>query len=191
MRALRPNKTCLVCLAGVVGLVAAGCGGSSSTQRSVASTPAKKAVPSVTNHTATHPAKGTAATKKAAAPTAAVKAPTHTATASKPAAPAIKAVPKVATPHPVPIPAARTKIGPPKQWSGTGNQVLGTIALPRNVVVHWTVSGGQFAVADGSGKLAISGKGATGQSFAASGRYAAVKVTANGKWTLTMASLGA
>jgi hypothetical protein len=191
MRAPRPNETSLACLACAVGLIAAGCGGSSSTQKTVATTPAKKVVPSATHHTATHPAKGQAAAKKAAAPAAAAKTTTHPATAVKPATPTTKAAPKVATPHPVPIPVARTKIGTPKQWSGTGNQVLGTIALPRNVVVHWTVSGGQFAVADGSGKLAISGKGATGQSFAASGTYAAVKVTANGKWTLTMASLGA
>jgi hypothetical protein len=90
----------------------------------------------------------------------------------------------------VKIPAARAKLGRTQRFAGTGDKVLGTVKLDRNSVVRWTVSGSSFELRDGSGKLKISGKDKTGQSFAAGGSYSSVKVSASGRWTLSFTSLG-
>ncbi len=165
-------------------LAAGGCGSSSATQ----STPTTSTVAA---KPATRPARHHATPAKPAAASHPVSAtPTSTASINPPAA-AAKPAPQAAAPVPVPIPAPRAKLGTPRTWSGSGDRTLGTIALPRSVVVHWTVSGPRFAVVDASGKLAISGMGATGASFVAAGTYSGVKVTASGRWTLSMASLGA
>jgi hypothetical protein len=64
--------------------------------------------------------------------------------------------------------------------------------LKRNAVVRWTVTGGgAFTVSDAGGRLKISGRGTSGQTFAESGDYRSVRVTASGRWTLSFASLGA
>ena len=95
-----------------------------------------------------------------------------------------------------PAPAQRSlptpaKVGKPQTFRGDGDRVIGRVVLRRNAVVRWTVSGGgAFTVRDAGGRLKISGRGTRGQSFAASGDYRSVKVTARGRWTLSFASLG-
>ena len=182
------SKSALRAAGLVAALAAGGCGSSSATQStSTTSTVAAKPGPAPAGHrpaapkpapTRHPPSAGATST-----PTASINPP---AAAAKPASRA-----KALVPVPVPIPVARAKLGAPRTWSGSGDMTLGTIALPRSVVVHWTASGHRFAVADASGKLAISGVAATGASFVASGTYSGVKVTASGRWTLSMASLGA
>ena len=90
----------------------------------------------------------------------------------------------------VKVPSARAKLGRTQRFSGSGDRVLGTLKLDRSAVVRWTVSGATFEVRDGAGKLKIAGKGKAGQTFAASGSYRSVKVTASGRWTLSFTSLG-
>jgi hypothetical protein len=90
----------------------------------------------------------------------------------------------------VKIPATRAKLGKPQTFSGDGDRSIGTIALTRSAVVRWTVSGGSFSVTDASGKLRITGKATSGQTFAAAGKYPSSKVSASGHWTLTFRSLG-
>ncbi len=143
---------------------------------------AKPGTPPARPHAA--PAQPAAAGRHASATSTSTASVNPPGAATKPASPAKTLVP-------VPIPVARAKLGAPRTWSGSGDTTLGTIALPRSVVVHWTASGHRFAVADASGKLAISGVAATGASFVASGTYSGVKVSASGRWTLSMASLGA
>ncbi len=98
--------------------------------------------------------------------------------------------PATKTPPAVKVPRARAKLGRTQKFSGSGDRVLGTLKLARSAVVRWTVSGASFEVRDGAGKLEIAGKGKTGQTFAASGSYTSVKVTASGRWTLSFTSLG-
>jgi hypothetical protein len=78
----------------------------------------------------------------------------------------------------------------PRTWSGTGDTALGSVTLKRSSVVHWTVTGGRFAMTDASHRLDLQGTGPTGQSFAAAGTYASVTVAATGRWTLRIAALG-
>ena len=84
------------------------------------------------------------------------------------------------------------KLGKPQTFSGDGDSVIATLVLKRNAVVRWTVTGGgTFTVRDAGDGLKISGRGTRGQSFAESGEYRSVKVTASGRWTLSFATLGA
>ena len=84
------------------------------------------------------------------------------------------------------------KLGKPQTFSGDGDRVIGTLVLKRNAVVRWTLTGGgRFAVRDAGDKLKISGRGTSDQTFAESGEYRSVKVTASGRWTLSFATLGA
>jgi hypothetical protein len=185
-----PSKAAFRVAGLVLVLASGGCGPSSATKTTATSTAASKPAPASAAHHAA------AAAKPAPGGRPRPTEPTSTASADRPVAAAKAAPPAPAkttapAPAPVPIPAARTKLGPPRTWSGSGDTTLGTIALPRSAVVRWTVSGHRFSVADATGKLAISGTGPTGASFAASGTYAGVKVSATGRWTLSMATLGA
>jgi len=84
------------------------------------------------------------------------------------------------------------KVGKPQTFRGDGDRVIGTLVLERNAVVRWTLTGGgAFSVRDAGGELKISGRGTSGETFAAAGDYRSVKVTARGRWTLSFASLGA
>ncbi|MDX6719816.1 MAG: hypothetical protein QOJ63_2070 [Solirubrobacteraceae bacterium] len=84
------------------------------------------------------------------------------------------------------------KLGKPQIFDGDGARVIGNLVLKRNAVVRWTVTGGgAFTVRDAGGRLKISGRGPNGQTFAESGEYRSVKVTARGRWTLSFATLGA
>jgi hypothetical protein len=90
-----------------------------------------------------------------------------------------------------PTPTRRAKLGTPQTFRGDGDRVIGRLSLERNAVVRWTVAGdGRFTVRDAAGRLKISGRGKIGQSFAASGDYTAVKVSADGRWTLSFTPLG-
>lgn len=84
------------------------------------------------------------------------------------------------------------KLGKPQTFSGNGDRAIGRLVLKRNAVVRWTVTGGgAFAVRDAGNRLKISGRGASGQTFAEAGDYRSVTVTARGRWTLSFATLGA
>ncbi len=135
---------------------------------------------------------GTATTPRGAgtATTARGKGATTTTGGSSPPPPPPAAKRPATTPAKVPVPAARAKLGRTQRFSGTGDRTLGTLKLDRNAVVRWTVSGATFELRDGAGKLKIAGTGKTGQTFAASGSYRSVKVTASGRWTLSFTSLG-
>jgi hypothetical protein len=88
--------------------------------------------------------------------------------------------------------AAKTKpASTTKHWSGTGNRSLGTVKLTTDSVVRWTSSGKSFSLTDRSKKLKISGRAASGQSFAVRRTYRGVRVTAKGRWTLSIAPLPA
>jgi hypothetical protein len=80
--------------------------------------------------------------------------------------------------------------GPTKNYSGDGSEPL-ALELKRNAVLRWTVTGGtRFRLSDPSGRLKISGS-ARGQTFAAAGKYPRARVTADGKWRLTVELLAA
>lgn len=78
-----------------------------------------------------------------------------------------------------------------RHWSGTGNTSLGTVKLTYDGVVRWTASGGRFALTDRSGKLKVSGRAKSGQSFVVRRTYRGVRVRAKGHWTLTISPLPA
>ena len=69
--------------------------------------------------------------------------------------------------------------------------MLGTVKLARTSTVRWSSSGRRFALTDSSGKLKVSGKAKSGQTFAARGTYRGVRVRAKGRWTLTIKPLPA
>lgn len=83
-----------------------------------------------------------------------------------------------------PVASGGRNTGSITKYSGTGDKALGTIKLARDAVLHWTASGGAFALIDSGHRLKLPGHGARGQAFAAAGTYQQVKVTARGRWTL-------
>lgn len=185
-------------------LVAAGCGADKQSGNGAAAVTAAAPTPTATTTTTGAGAKPNKAEAEAAKPKAETAASKPKAeatpkseterkaetTAKSKRKSASKATPKRV--RSVPIPAARTKVQAPRTWSGTGDKALGTITLKRSAVVRWTIAGGStFALEDPTGALKISGKGKSGQSFAAAGTYKAVTVGAKGRWTLSVAQLGA
>lgn len=96
------------------------------------------------------------------------------------------------TPSPEAGRSTPAKLGTPQTFSGNGDRVIGDLVLKRNAVVRWTVAGGgAFTVRDAGNRLKISGRGTSGQTFAEAGEYRSVRVSANGRWTLSFATLGA
>jgi hypothetical protein len=88
-------------------------------------------------------------------------------------------------------PAAKPAPAGARHWSGTGNRTLGTVKVARDSAVRWTSSGRRFQLTDGSRKLRVTGRAASGQSFVARRTYRAVRVRATGRWTLTLTPLPA
>jgi hypothetical protein len=131
-------------------------------------------------------------------------AATATATAPAPAAkgaPTAKPAPAATTPKTTPTGPAAGKSrrkpvapggkndGPRKTYSGDGSGPL-PLELKRSAVLRWTASGKRFRLTDPSGRLRITG-GARGQTFAPAGKYPRARVTADGKWRLTVELLAA
>jgi outer membrane biosynthesis protein TonB len=180
-------------------LVAAGCGADKQSGNGAAAVtataPAPPAATTTTRATAKPEARPQPKAKAETAATPKAKATSEPKPKAETAAePKRKSAPKATAKrvHSVAIPAARTKVQPPRTWSGTGDKTLGTITLKRSAVVRWTIAGGgTFALENPAGTLKIGGKGKTGQSFAAAGTYKAVAVGAEGPWTLSIAQLGA
>jgi hypothetical protein len=77
----------------------------------------------------------------------------------------------------------------PVHYAGSGNRTIATIKLRSDSVVRWTASGGSFSMK--LGKLTVSGKAKSGQSFATRGTYRRVVVRAKGRWTVTFNPLPA
>jgi hypothetical protein len=132
---------------------------------------------------ATTAAQASATTTAVTAPAVTAAATATTATTATPPAPA----PGKASKKPV-APGGQNK-GPKKNYSGDGSQDL-SLTLARNSVLRWKVDGKSFKLSDPSGRLKVSG-GASGQTFAAKGDYPHARVTADGKWTLTVEQLAA
>jgi hypothetical protein len=182
-------------------VIAAGCGSSSSDDEPSPRSSTMPAATSTVAPTRTSTTPRTSAGAAKAGPTAkAGRKRTGTATTMMPraqphdrgpAAPNASKTPTTTAPAKR-IPTRPAKVGKPQTFSGTGDRLIGSLSLERNAVVRWTVAGGgAFTVRDATGRLKISGHGSSGQSFAASGDYRSVKVTASGRWTLSFASLGA
>ena len=75
------------------------------------------------------------------------------------------------------------------RYAGSGNRTLAVVKVASDAVVRWTASGGTFSMV--SGKLKVSGKGKSGQTFVTRGTYRQVKIRAKGRWTVTFTALPA
>lgn len=117
-------------------------------------------------------------------PPAAASGPAATAQAPAATTPATPTGPAAGKSTRKPVAPGGTNDGPTKNYSGDGSKSL-ALDLKRNAVLRWTVSGERFRLSDASGRLKVSG-GARGQSFAAKGKYPRARVTADGKWRLTV-----
>ncbi len=129
------------------------------------------------------------------AASAPVAAQTPTAPTTAPTATAIEPAPGTTVPAPgkagrKPVAPGGKNDGAKKTYSGDGSETL-PLELKRNAVLRWTVTGGtRFRLSDPSGKLNVNG-GARGQTFAVAGKYPRARVTADGKWRLTVELLAA
>ncbi|MEA2192397.1 MAG: hypothetical protein QOI73_2518 [Solirubrobacteraceae bacterium] len=165
-------------------LVAGGCGSSSDDgpSKRASTAPGTTTATTTTTNTTTTTTPAPEPTRTSTTPRSTSGNGTRTATPTTPTktktAPATKSTP--------------AKLGKPQIFDGDGARVIGNLVLKRNAVVRWTVTGGgAFTVRDAGGRLKISGRGPNGQTFAESGEYRSVKVTARGRWTLSFATLGA
>jgi hypothetical protein len=77
--------------------------------------------------------------------------------------------------------------GLPLRYAGSGNRTLPVVEVGSDSVVRWTASGGSFSMV--SGRLKVSGKAASGQTFVTRGTYRRVQVRAKGRWTVTFTPL--
>jgi hypothetical protein len=75
------------------------------------------------------------------------------------------------------------------RYSGSGNRTIATVKLSSDTVVRWTATGGSFSMT--SGRLKVSGKAKSGQSFATRGTFRHVVVHAKGRWTVSFTPLPA
>jgi hypothetical protein len=75
----------------------------------------------------------------------------------------------------------------PLRYAGTGNRTLAVVKVGSDSVVRWTASGGSFSMV--AGRLKVSGKAKSGQTFVTRGTYRRVQVRAKGKWTVTFTAL--
>jgi len=174
------------CLGIALALVAGGCGSSSDDEppERVSTAPATTTTTTTTRTTPATP------TRTSTTPRATSGNATRTATTTSPTT--TTKAPQTPTKTTPATQSAPAKLGKPQIFSGDGDRVIGRLVLKRNAVVRWTVAGGgAFTVRDAGGRLKISGRGTRGQTFAESGDYRAVKVTASGRWTLSFATLGA
>jgi hypothetical protein len=159
-------------------LLAGGCGSSSDDG------PPKRVSPATTTTPTPTPTSKSAPMRTSTTPRSTSGNGKRTATTATP--------PRAKTTTAPPAKSTPAKLGRPQTFSGDGDRVIGTLVLKRNAVVRWTVTGGgAFSVRDAGDRLKISGRGTSGQTFAESGEYRSVKVTASGRWTLSFATLGA
>ena len=84
----------------------------------------------------------------------------------------------------------QTSQAQPVQWSGNGTRSLGTITVPHDSTLRWTVSGGAILIGSdigpGGASLNVGSQSPSGESAVQSGTYRNVQVISTGDWTLSI-----